>query len=66
MREHDRGDVLVVEMRVLEFGPAEEAVCEFAACGDGDGGELDFAAYVAEGVDVIDVGVLVIVCDDVT
>jgi len=66
VREHDGGDVLVVEMRVVEGGPAEETVGEFAAGGDGDGGEFDFAAHVAEGVDVVDVGVLVVVGDDVT
>ena len=40
---------------------AEETVGEEAAGGDGDGGEFDVAANVAEGVDVGDVGVLVLV-----
>lgn len=62
--EDDRGDEVVVELGFLELGAAEEAVRELAAGGDGDGGELDFANDVAERVDVLDVGVLVFVRDD--
>ena len=62
--EHHRGDVGVVQFRVLMLRPAEEAVGQLAARGDGDRGEFDFAADVAEGVDVVDVGVLVVVGDD--
>ena len=40
---------------------AEETVGEETAGGDGDGGEFDVAADVAEGVDVGAVGVLVLV-----
>lgn len=62
MGEDDGGDVGVVEFCILEFRAAEEAVGEVAAGGDGDGGEFDFAADVAEGVYVVDVGVLILVC----
>lgn len=65
VREDDRGDIAVVEFGVFVFRAAEEAVAELAAGGDGDGGQFNFAADVAEGVDVVDVCVLVVVDDDV-
>ena len=65
MREHDGGDVVVVEFRVLELRPAEQAIRELSAGGDGDGCEFDLAAHVAERVDALDVGVLVFVGLDV-
>lgn len=64
MGEDDGGNVGVVEFRVGELGATEEAIGQFAAGGDGDGGELDFAADVAEGEDGVDVGGLVVVRDD--
>ena len=42
-------------------GAAEETVSQEAAGGDGDGCKFDVSADVAEGVDVGDVGVLVLV-----
>lgn len=65
VREHDRRDVRVIELRVLELRPAEEPVPERAAGGDGHRCQFDFAAYVAEGVDVLDGRVLVVVRNDV-
>ena len=62
--EDDAGDVGVVELAGGELGGPEESVGEAAAGGDGDGGELDFPADVAERVDVFHVGVLVVVGDD--
>ena len=60
MREDDGGDVLIREMRVGLS--AEETICKPAACGDGDRGELEaLIADIAERVDVVDVGVLVLV-----
>ena len=64
MGEDNGGNVAVVQFGVFVVGPTEEAVGELAACGDGDGGEFDFAADVAEGVYAVDVCVLVVVGDD--
>ncbi|PMB66771.1 Elongation factor 1-gamma 1 [Beauveria bassiana] len=57
----DRGDVVVVELGGGELLAAKQAVREFAASGNGNGGQLDFACGVAKGVDIVDAAVLVLV-----
>lgn len=61
MREHHRGDVRVIEFRVLVLRSTEKPIPELAARGDGDGREFNLPAHVAQGVDVFDRGVLVVI-----
>lgn len=66
VREHDGGDVGVVEMRILVLGASEQTLRQTTSRSNGDRGQLDLASDVAEGVDVLDAGVLVVVDGDVT
>lgn len=65
MREDDGRDVLVREVVVLVLGTAKETVTQATASSDGDGGEEGLALDVTNGVDAVDVGVLVLVDNDV-
>lgn len=51
---------------VLVIWTAEEPVGEQQTCCYGHGCEFNLSTYVAERVDVLDVGVLVLVCYDLT
>ncbi|KAH6610290.1 Elongation factor 1-gamma 1 [Trichoderma cornu-damae] len=66
MRKHDGWDVFVAELQGRELGGAEEPVREAAPGSNGDGRQLDLAGDVAERVDVVGAGVLVVVHDDVS
>jgi len=65
VREDDRGDVFVVEFVVLEFRRTEETVGKPSASSDGDGGQEPFAGDVSNRSDTGNVGVLVVVNDDI-
>jgi len=65
VREDDGGDVVVAELVVLEFRRTKEAVGEPSPCGDGDRGQEPPASDVPDGRDTGDVGVLVLVDDNV-
>lgn len=62
--EDDGGDVAVVELGRLEFCRSEKSMRELSASGDGNGRQLDLAGHVAEGENVIDAAVLIVVDDD--
>jgi len=66
LREDDGGDVFVVELVILEFRRTKESVGKPSPGGDGDGGQKPLAGNVPDGRDAWNVGVLILVDDDVT
>ena len=65
LREDDGGDVVVAELVILEFGRAKQAVCEPSSGSDGYRGQEPLAGDVSDRGDTGNVGVLVLVDDDV-
>ncbi len=61
VREHDRGDVPVVKLRRPELLRPEQPRGQLAASRDRHRGELDLARHIAERVDVLHGGGLVLV-----
>ncbi len=64
--ENDGGDVVVFESGGGELSATEEPVGQVTPRGDGYGRELGFPAHVPERVDVLHIGVLVVVRDNMT
>ena len=66
LREDNGGDIFVVEFVILEFGRAKEPIGKSPPGSDRDRSQEPFASNVPDGSYAWNVGVLVLVNDDVT
>ena len=65
LREDNGGNVIVAELVIREFGGTKETVGKPSSSGDGDRGQEPLASNVSDGTDTRNIGVLVLVDDDV-
>lgn len=64
-REHHRGHIVVIQLIVLVLLPTKQPITQTTTRRDCHRREEHLASNVAEGIDVLDVGLLVLVDDDI-